>query len=65
MIDKIVEVLGSTRFWAVVIMAVLKALEFEGWIPVVWTNLFIAILAPYVAIRTVDKFGVNAGGGVK
>ena len=55
MITKL-EFLTSTRFWALVIIAVVGVLQHEGIISLDIMNALDVILWGYVGVRTADKF---------
>ena len=54
--------LKSRRFWALVLIAIIKVLDSEGIIPGVWTEALVTVLVGFVSIRTIDRFGEKASG---
>lgn len=48
--------LKSRRFWALVVIAIVKVLETEGIISSVIASGIYTILAGFIGIRTIDKF---------
>lgn len=53
--------LTSNRFWAVVVAAVVLYLNNKGILGVNETVLLETVLAGFVTVRTVDRFGEKAG----
>ncbi len=56
MIDKVIKILGSVRFWQLLIGALLVILGSYGVIPVELANIIAGALGISVTIGTVDKF---------
>lgn len=57
-----IEFLKSERFWAIVINAVVLYLQQRGYLGQAELTLVTAIVAPFVAIGTIDRVGKNIGG---
>jgi len=56
------EFLKSTRFWALVIGAVTLYLQSKGFIGESELTLIGTIVAGFIGVRTVDRFGEKIGG---
>jgi hypothetical protein len=56
MIERLLRYIKSTRFWAVLIIAVVGFLQSEGEITPNLADLIYTILGGYVGIATIDKF---------
>lgn len=56
MITKLLQLLTSTRFWALVAIALVKLLEAEAVLSPEVSNSLVVILGGFTVIRTVDKF---------
>lgn len=56
-----IEFLKSNRFWAVVLNAIVVYLQQRGFIGEAELALVTAILAPFVIIRTADRFSEKIG----
>jgi len=48
--------LKSRRFWALVLIAIVKVLDTEGIIPGTIASGIIMVLSGFVGIRTIDRF---------
>ena len=53
--------LSSTRFWALVLIAIVGVLEKEGIIPFDIAGGLITILGGFTTIRTIDRFSETVG----
>jgi len=53
--------LSSRRFWALIIIAILRTLETEGILPGTIVAGLITILAGFIGIRTIDRFSETVG----
>ena len=56
--------LKSTRFWALILIAIVKVVDGEGLLPVYWAEGLYTILAGFTVIRTVDR-GTEFVGGAR
>lgn len=56
MIERLLRYIKSTRFWAVLIIAVVGFLQSEGEITPNLADLIYTILGGYVGLATIDKF---------
>ena len=46
----------STRFWALIVSAVVYAANAAGWMPQELANALYVVLAGHIGIRTTDRF---------
>ena len=52
----------STRFWALVLTAVVYAANTAGWMPAELANALYVVLVGNISIRSIDRFSEKIGG---